>query len=186
MKHWCILSYIFFTPIFLLVSIALTVTNTFSACLIDFRVGRINPETFGAALTSDCSGHSESSMLLSYCTSDSTSATQSSSLSFGLSKSPFQLSQSLVSGMLSGALSSSLLTGWQLILRIRWRFNIWVRSPGRSFADKACGKGDLSVNLNAAAPSFERVTRMLWQSLPCQKCILWRSSACFEHVFPSV
>jgi len=55
--------------------------------------------------------------------------------------------------MLSGALSPSLSTGWWLILRIRWTFNIWVRPPGRSFADKGGGKGDLSDNLNAAAPS---------------------------------
>jgi len=32
----------------------------------------------------------------------------------------------------------------------------------------------------------ETVTRMLWQSLPCSKCILWLSSACFECEVPSV
>jgi len=149
-NHWCILSYFFFTPVFLLVSIALTVTNTFSACLFDFRVSRINPGTFGAVLTSRCSW---SSMLLSWSISDSKSATQSSSLSFGLSKSPFQLSQLSVSEMLSGALSLSLSTGWWLILQIRRTFTSWVRPPGRSFADKGGGKGVLSDNLNAAAPS---------------------------------
>jgi len=152
-KHWRILSYFVFTPLFLLVSIALTVTNTFSACLFDFRVGWISLGTFGAALTSRCSWHSGSSMLLSWSISDSTSAAQSSSLSFGLSKSPFQLSQSSVSEMLSGALSSSLVTGWRLILQIRQTFKIWVHPPGRSFAGKSGGKGDLSDNLNAAAPS---------------------------------
>jgi len=85
--------------------------------------------------------------------SDSSSATQSSSLVSGLSKSPFQLSQSSVSEMLSGAQSSSPSTGWWLILRIRRTFMIWVLPPGRAFADKAGGKGDLSDNLNAAAPS---------------------------------
>jgi len=40
-------------------------------------------------------------------------------------------------------------------------FNISVLLPGRFFADKAGGKGDLSDNLNAATPSFETVTRML-------------------------
>jgi len=85
--------------------------------------------------------------------SNSPSAAQSSSLSLESSKSPFQLSQSSVSEMLSGALSSSLLTGSQLILRIRWRFNIWVRPPWRSFVDTGGGKGDFSDNVNAAAPS---------------------------------
>jgi hypothetical protein len=36
----------------------LTITNTCSACLFDYHVGRINPGTFGTALTSGCSGHS--------------------------------------------------------------------------------------------------------------------------------
>jgi len=105
------------------------------------------------ALTSRCSWDSGSWMLLSWSISDSTSATQSSSPSFRLSKSPFQLSQSSVSEMLSGALSSSLWTGWRLILWIRRTFKIWVRPPGRSFADKGGGNGDLSDNLNAATPS---------------------------------
>jgi len=55
--------------------------------------------------------------------------------------------------MLSGARSLSLSTGWRLILQIRRTFKIWVLTPGRSFADKAGGKGDLSDNINAAAPS---------------------------------
>jgi len=55
--------------------------------------------------------------------------------------------------MLSGALSLSLSTGWQLIFWIRRTFKIWVLPPGRSFADKPGGKGDLCDNLNAAAPS---------------------------------
>jgi len=152
-NHWHILSYFCFPPLFLRVSTALTVTNTFSACLFDFRVGRTNPGTFGAALTSCCSGHSGSSMPLLGPISDSSSAAQSCSLSFALSKSPFQFSQSSVSEMLWGALSSSHSTGWWLILRIWRTFKIWVRPPGRFFADKAGGKGDLSDNLNAAAPS---------------------------------
>jgi hypothetical protein len=55
--------------------------------------------------------------------------------------------------MLSGALSSSLSTGWWLILRIRRTLNICVSPPGRSLADKAGGKADLSVNLDAVTPS---------------------------------
>jgi len=50
----------------------------------------------------------------------------------------------------SGAQSSSLWTGWRLSLLSWWTFNIWVRLSGRY---KAGGKGDLSDNLNAAAPS---------------------------------
>jgi len=152
-KHWCILSCLFFTQLFLLISIALTVINTFSASLFDFRIGRINPGTFVAALTSRCSGHSGSPMRLSCSVSYSTPAAQPSSRSFGLSKSPLQWGQSAVSEMLSGVLSSSLLTGWQLILRIRRTFNTWVRPPGSAFEDEGGGKGDLSDHLNAAAPS---------------------------------
>ena len=152
-NHWRILSYFVFPPLFLHVSTALTVTNNCSACLFDFRVGRTNPGTFGEALTSCGSGHSGSSMPLLCSISDSRSAAQSSSLSFGFSESPCQLSQLWVSEMLSGARSPSLSTGWRLILRIRRTFKIWVLPPGRSFADKAVGKGDLSDNLNAAAPS---------------------------------
>jgi len=55
--------------------------------------------------------------------------------------------------MLSGMQSSSVLTGWCMILHIRQTFNIWARPHGRSVADIAGGKGDLSDNLNAATPS---------------------------------
>ena len=81
------------------------------------------------------------------------SAAQYSLVSFGLSKLPFLLSQSSVSEMFSGALSSSLSTGWRLIHQIWRTSNIWVRPPGRFFGDTAGGKGDLSDNINAAAPS---------------------------------
>ena len=55
--------------------------------------------------------------------------------------------------MLSGALSMSVSIGQWLNLRIHRTFKIWVRTLGRSFADNAGGKGNLSDNLNAAAPS---------------------------------
>jgi len=106
-------------------------------------------------------------------------------VSFGLSKSPFQLSQLSVSEMLSDALSSSLSTGWWLILRIRRTLNIWVRPPGTSFADKGGGKGDLSDNLNIAAPSCSKsdhnvltispVSEMYHMAVPCL-CWAWDSS----------
>jgi len=92
-KHWRILSYFFFTPVLLLLSIALTVTNTFSACLFHISVGRVNPVTFVATLTSHNHGYSGSSMPLPCSISASSSAEQLSSLSFGLAKSPFKLSQ---------------------------------------------------------------------------------------------
>jgi len=152
-KHWHILSYFFFTPLFLLVSIALTDIDTFSARLFDFHASRINPGTFGAALTSRCLGQSGSSMLLPCFISYSTSIPHSSPLSSGISRSPFQLSQSSVSEMVSVARSSSISTGWWEILQILRTFNICVCSPGRSFADKGGGNGDLSDNLNSAAPS---------------------------------
>jgi len=132
--------------------IVLTVTNTISACLFDFCVGQINLGTFGVALTSCFSGCSRSLMPFSRSESDSMSAPQSSSLLFGLSKATFKCSRSSVSEMLSCGRSLSLLTGWQLILLIRWSFNTWVRPQGRSFADQAGGKGDYSDNLNAASP----------------------------------
>jgi len=135
-KHSRILSYVVFTPKFLLDSIALTVSNIFSACPFDFRAGRIKPGTFDSVLTSCCSGHMGSSMELSGSISDSKLAVQSSSLSFGLSNSPSQLIQSSLSEVVSGVLPSSLSTGWRLILRIRQTFNIWVRPPRRSFADR--------------------------------------------------
>ena len=151
--YWHILSYCFLIPLFLLVSNVLTIINIISSCVLDFRVGRINPGTFSAALTSRCCGHSGSLMPLSGSISDSKSALQSSSLSFGLSKSPFQLSQFLVLDMLFGALTSSLSTGWWSILLIWRTLNISVRPPGRFFADTAGGKGDVSDNVNAATPS---------------------------------
>ena len=152
-KHWCIQSDIFLIHLILHVPIALTVTNTFSACFLNFHVVRINPGTSGAALTSRCSGHSGSSMPLSCSISDSMSAMQSSLLWFGLFKFQFQWIQFSVSEMLSGVVSSSVWTGRWLICLIRRTFDIRVRSPGRSFADNCGGKGDLSDNLNAAAPS---------------------------------
>jgi len=152
-KHWRTLAYLVFTPLFLLISIALTVTNTFWASLLDFHVGRIDPGTFGVALTSHCCGHSGTSRALSCSISDAPSAAQSFSLSSGSSKSPSQSSQHSVAEILSNAQFSTLSTGLLLICPILPRFNIWVRPPGRSFADKAGGKRDHSENLDAAAPS---------------------------------
>jgi len=55
--------------------------------------------------------------------------------------------------MLAGALSSSLLVGWWSMRFIWPKFNMWVHPPGRAIAVKAGGKGELSDDLNAAAPS---------------------------------
>jgi len=154
LKTYCpILSYIFLFLLILLVSIALTVTSTVSVLCFDLCVGQINPGTFGAAHTSCCSGYSSSSKQLSSTTSDSLSASQSSSLWLGFSKSQFQLSEFSVSEMLSGALLSSLSASWRCVCHIQRTFNTWVHPPASYLADKAVGNGDLSDGLKAAAPS---------------------------------
>jgi len=84
--------HLFSTPFFLLATIALTVTNILSACLLDFCVGQSNPGTFGVALITSRSGHCGSWMPLLWCISDQLSAAPSSSLSFGTLKSLFLLS----------------------------------------------------------------------------------------------
>jgi len=147
------MSCMFLIPLFLLVFIILTVSNVFSTFFFDCRIGQISPGTFRAALTFRTFGVSELSLPLSSSRCNSLSDSQSSSQSFGISKSPFQLSQCSVSEMLSGELSSSLSAGWRTICLIQRTFNSSVRPPGRSFADKAGGTGDFSNNLNAAAPS---------------------------------
>jgi len=154
--HRRIPSNFFLFPLFILVSIELTVINTFSAIVFDLRVRWINLETFSAALIARCSVVCGSSMPLSRPMSDSLSTSQLSSLSFELSKSAFQWSRFSVSEMLPGAQSSSLSAGWQLIVWIWCTFNPWVRPPGRSFADKPAWTGDLSENLDALAPSCWR------------------------------
>ena len=151
--HWRILSYSHLIPLFLLVSIILTVINTFSTFFFDCRVGPINPGTFSAALTFRCSGVHQFSLWLSRYISHSLSALQTSSLLFGLSKSPFQWRQFSVSEMLSGELCSSVLAGWPSIRLIGWTFNRCVHPPWRFFADKAGSTGDFSDNYNAATPS---------------------------------
>jgi len=147
------MSYCFLFPLLLLVSILLTIINTYATCFFDHCVGQINPWTFGAALAFCCSGAFISLIPLSCSISDSLSASQSSLLSFGLSQLPFQSRYILVSEILSGELSLSLLADWWSTRLIHRIFNIWVCSPGRFFADRAAGAGDLSDNLNAAAQS---------------------------------
>jgi len=144
--HWHIRSYCVRISWFLLGSIALTVSNSVPASVVDCWVGRINVGTFGAALTSRCCGQSGSSMSLSCSISDWTSAAQSSLWTFALSQSTFQSSQLSFSTMLPSALSSSVSTGWRLIHLIRRTFNIWVCPPGRSFVDNAGSKDDVSDN----------------------------------------
>ena len=133
---WCVSYYVFSISILLVASIVLTITNTFPACQFDFRVSQINLEKFCAAHTSCRSELSGSSMQSPHSESDSTSASQSSSLSFGLHKLPYQTSQFPVTKILPGAPSASLSTGWRSILPIWQPFNIWVRPPVRYFAEK--------------------------------------------------
>jgi len=141
------------SPCFLLVSIVLTVINTNSACFCDLRVGWINPGTFSAALTSRSSACSGSSSPLASSMLDSLSASQSGSTSFALSNTQSQSRQLSVFKRISGMLSSSPSAGCRTILQIRQTFNTWVPPPRTSCAKEAGGKGDLSDNVNAAAPS---------------------------------
>jgi len=152
-NHGRIVSYFFVTPLFNLRSVVLTVTNTVSAILSDFHIGQTNLETIATALTSCGPGHSRSSMQWFCSLLDSLSVAQLSMLSFGFSNCPFQFSQFSASEMLAGVLSSSLSSGWWLILRIWRTFKIWVYPPGRSSADTAGAKEDHSDNFNAATPS---------------------------------
>jgi len=71
--YYPILSYFFLFPLILLLSVALTVTNTFSVFFFDVCVGRIKPGTFGAAHTFRCPGHSGFLKQLSSSRSDSLS-----------------------------------------------------------------------------------------------------------------
>jgi len=163
--YWPTLSYFFLFPLFLLVSIAVTFINTVSACYIVHHVGRINLGTFGAALTCRCSGLPGASMPLSSSIWDSMLASRLSSLAFRISASPFKLSQFTKSEMLSDELCPPLPGGCWSILLIRRTFNTSVRPPGRSFADNACGNGDLSDNVNAAIPpcwKFDQVALMIF------------------------
>jgi len=84
---------------------------------------------------------------------DSTSASHISSWPFGLSNSPFQWSQFLMSKKLSVAVFLSLLDRRLTIVFIPWIFDNWNCPAGRSFADTAGGKGDIPGNLNAVATS---------------------------------
>jgi len=158
-NHSPILSYIFLFPWFLLVSIAPTITINLSARFCGLWDGRINSGKFGVTHISCCTAVSGSSMPLSCSKSDLLSTSQSSLLTFGLTKSQRQLSQFSVLEMLSGLLSSSLYTRCQSNFLIRHTFNIWVRPPRRFFADKAGGRGDHSGILNAAAPSCWKFVR---------------------------
>jgi len=157
MIRWRTVSYLFLIPWFLLVSIILPIINAFSTFFFERRIAQISSGTFDAAFTLCCCRVSESSMLVCSSISHWLSTCQSSSLSSGLSKSPFQLSQILGSEMLSGEESWSLWTGLRLIRLIRLiphPLTTWVHPPGRFFPDKAGGKDDFSNNLNAAAPSY--------------------------------
>lgn len=147
--------------------------------------------TFGAALISRFSGDSASWRLLSWAIPYSTSTTQLSSLSFGFSEAWFPVTQFSVSAMLPGALSWSLSTGWRLILQIQQTFKIWVRCPGRSFADNGGGNGDISDIQNSAAPccwksDSDAMTISAVSGMYPKADICWFSvndSFCVAHMF---
>jgi len=151
--HWHILSDFFLVPRFLLISIVLTVINSFISFFFDLHVGRINSERFSEEPTFRCSEGSGTSTLLSNSTFNSLSASHSSWLSFGISQSQLQSSQISVAEMCQGAQFWSRLARSRSSRSIRWTFNTSVRPPGQFFAGKPRGKGDLTDNVNAAAPS---------------------------------
>jgi len=119
------------------------------------------------------------------------SAVQSSSLSFGLSKSLFQFCHSLVSEMLWGVLSLSLSTARRLIVQIWRTLNIWVSPPGRSFADNTGGNSDLSDNINTTAASCWKSDQdcltisSVFKMYPMAViCLFWvGDSVCVAHRF---
>jgi len=190
-KHWPILPYFFFTAIFLLISIPLAVIFHLSTCFLDFCVGPINPGTIGTAFLSHYCGHLWSSMSVSCSISHVTSAAQLSSLSFGLSKSWFQLRKFSVSEILCSAQSSSPLSGWRLILLIWQTFNISFCSAGMSFPGKVGGKDDLSDYLKTAALSCYKydqdvliVSSVSEMYLTAVICLFWPpDSFCATHRF---
>ena len=177
--YWHILSYFFLIPLCLLVSFAWTITNTLSACILIFHVGRINLRMCGGALTSHCSGLSGFSMPLPHSISDSTSAAQSAVLSVGIYMLPFMFSYIPVSELVSGGLSSSHSTGWQSIILIRWTFNIWVCPPEWSLQTNLVGKVIFLTIWMQPCHHVERLTRMLWRSVAYLKCILLQASPLF-------
>jgi len=163
---WLILSYISWIPLFLLVSIVPSFIKTYSAWFVDLRVGQINPGIFVAALTSCNSGVYESLVQLSSSNPDSLSASQSSSLSFGLCKSPFQPRQFSMS-------ANSF--RWTILITFGW---ITVYSF------------DFANTQYFSWASWEVLCRRSWWqrwSFPQYKCsctiMLNVSPACFDNLF---
>jgi len=121
----------------------------------------------------------------------SSSASPLSSLWSGFSNSPSQLCQLSMFKVLLGALSSLLSAGWWLIPVIQWTFHCSVCPPGRSFADKAGGKGDNSESLNIPtqqcgiidqnALMISSVSKMYSMGV---SCLIWvGDSFCGPHRF---
>jgi len=143
----------FCSPYLFLVFSLLTVIITLQVIFYDLCIGRMNPETFCASLTSCCHGVSGPTMPISSSISEALSASQLSLLSFGLFKSPFQSSQFSVSKMISGTLSSLVSVGWLSILLIQLTFSTSVCSLERTVSQQVGNTGDLSNNLNSATLS---------------------------------
>jgi len=121
-----------------------SLTSVLAKSILEHSLWHSHPAALGLV---DTPCHFSSSM------SESLSASHSSSLSFVLPQSLSQWSQFSESEMLSGVVSWSLFAVSWSILVIRRTFNTWLRPPGRWFAAKAGGTGDLSDNLNIATPS---------------------------------
>jgi hypothetical protein len=105
------------------------------------------PGLGGEAYITQFTGFSGFWMPLSWAISDFLSASHSTSLQLGLSKSQFQLSQLSVSKMHSGSPSLLLSTGWWSIVLNQGTFITWVRPSESSSAHAACGTGGHSNHL---------------------------------------
>jgi len=151
--HWLILSYSFFIPVVLRISILFTVINIEFTLGIDQHLGQINRVTSGVALTSCFREVSLSWIALLSSMLDPLSPSLVSSISLGKSKFPIQLIPCSVSETESHQLFSSCLVLSQWIVWILLKIDIRVCAPGRSFAHKAGNKCDVSDNQFSATQS---------------------------------
>jgi len=185
MKHWRILFYFSFNPLFLHVSIALTVISSFSACLFDFCVGLINLGILAWRLNPAAVGSPDPR---SYClVLDQIQRPPRNRLrchfqylrphsSWVYLQCPncfqvrfphhFRLDDGWFFGFGKHSIFEFILQGGPLqskVVAMEIFLTIWMQPDNH----------------------VERVNRMLWQSLLCPKFIARQSSGCHEREIPS-
>jgi len=173
-------------PIFHLISIELIIINAVSTCIMDSHTGWINPGIFGAASTFCRRCVSQSSHPLSRSIYISLSPSQTSSLSCGLSKFPFNSSQLSMSEMLWGALLLSLLAGWWSIVLIWRTFNVQFVLRESPFQTKPAAEVIFLSIWIQPQRCVQWVTRMLSGTHLCVNWIQWLTFVCFGSNIPSV